>query len=80
MFNSFALGNSFNFKKLNESVKDRRKIEQSIINNWIEKDKPSIDYVQKYKDRSKRKNLLMNKIINERALDSCPREISCNNS
>ena len=38
MFNSFALGNSFDFTKFKESEHEIRKIENNIINNWVVKE------------------------------------------
>ena len=63
MFNSFALGNSFDFTKLKESEKEIRTIENNIINNWVVKEED--DDFERLEPMNKpvRNSLLMSKIL-----------------
>jgi len=63
MFNSFALGNSFDFTKLKESEKEIRTIENNIINNWVVKEEN--DDFERLEPINKpvRNSILMSKIL-----------------
>ena len=73
MFNSFALGNSFDFTKFKESEHEIRKIENNIINNWVVKE--DADDFQPV-NKPVRNSLLMSKILQgSMALGSNSRKI-----